>query len=65
MCAQGKWEWFEYIPISNEGEEERRLTLLTKTLKAREMFPYFNTLFEWFSVPVSSKMATRKNEDKR
>ena len=19
-----KWEWFEYIPISNEGEEERR-----------------------------------------
>ena len=59
-----KWEWFEYIPTSNEGEEERRLMLVTKTLKAGEMFPYFKTLFESFSVPVSSKMATRKKEDR-
>lgn len=58
-----KWEWLEYIPIPNEGEEERCLTLVTKTLKAGEMFPYFKTLFESFPVPVSSKMATRKNED--
>lgn len=59
-----KWEWFEYIPISNEGEEERRLTLVTKTSKTGEMFPYFKTLFESFPVPFSSKMATRKNKDK-
>ena len=42
-----KWERFEYVSISNEGEK-RRLKIVTKTLKAGEMFAYFKTLLELF-----------------
>ena len=43
-----KWERFEYVSISNEGEEKRRLKIVTKTSKAGEMFAYFKTLLESF-----------------
>lgn len=43
-----KWERFEYVSIATDGDEKRRLKIVTKTSKAGEMFAYFKTLLDSF-----------------
>jgi len=43
-----KWERFEYVSIATDGEEKRRLKIVTKHSKAGEMFAYFKTLLDSF-----------------
>ena len=43
-----KWERFEYVSIVTDGDETRRLKIVTKISKAGEMFAYFKTLLDSF-----------------